>query len=539
MKLIVFISILFLAHVGYSQKSTVFFHIDKITVKKKVVQDSTNFKRYEQKAIDQFRLNGYLGIALKDSVVKNNGTHYYYSYSHKFSKVVLETTFGKKQKIKSNRTKDFVNAVTTLDESIKQLENNGYPFAKINFIEQIEDGDKLTLKYEIDSGDFFFIDKIHLKSQDKFHDKTIFNLIDLHVGEKYNEKKLANINNLLSASGMYNLSRPIEVLFKPGKAEVFIYFKRKRSSTGDGYIGFQQDQITQKLALNGFLNFRLLNAFNHAEVIHADWKSNPDKTQNGHLKVAYPFLFNTPLGIGGELDIRKQDSTFIRTDLSFNLSYYHPLARFTIFNQLESSDTLRVAPPNFRSYRKNTIGATAELIAPVLSNAPWYHPRIHLMGGFFNYRNDTLDDGNQKINNSKYTIEYSHSIDFLKFFRLNNRIQFQGLTSNITLARNELVYFGGLRSVRGFYELELSGNDIWSIMNEVEFRPVDLFSIFLLYDFSSFQSNGHHITNSYGVGFSFNAENYALEIVVANGVLDNNPFQFSNTKIHIGFRSTF
>ena len=122
---------------------------------------------------------------------------------------------------------------------------------------------------------------------------------------------------------------------------------------------------------------------------------------------------------------------------------------------------------------------------------------------------------------------------------MNNTIQFQGLTSNISLSRNELIYFGGLKSIRGFYELELSGNDIWSFINEIEFRPIELISIFLLYDYSSYQNSGHHYTNSFGFGFALRAKTNALEIVVANGVLDNNPLDFANTKIHIGFRSSF
>ena len=320
---------------------------------------------------------------------------------------------------------------------------------------------------------------------------------------------------------------------------MFIYFQKEKSSTADGYVGFQQNQISKKLALNGFINFQLYNAFNRAEMLDLRWKSNPDKTQNGYVNVSFPFLFNTPLGIGGNLDIRKQDTTFLRTDLSFNLSYYHPLVKVTIYDQLERSDTLRIAPPNFRSYRKNTIGATVHFSAPTIERAPFYHPQLFLLGGFYNYRDDTIDDNKQKISNSKYEIRYSHSIDFLKYFRLNNTAQFQGLTSNISLARNELVYFGGLRSVRGFYELELSGNDVWAFMNEIEFRPAGLFSIFALYDYSTFHYNGQHHTNSVGIGFALKNETYGLEIVVANGILDNNPFQISNTKIHLGFRSVF
>lgn len=534
-------TILFLtAFTVFSQKSTVYFHLDKITIKEKIVKDSSRLKRYEDKAMEHFRLNGYVGIQLKDSTEKNSGTHYYYSFENRFKRIELKTRKGKKQKEYSSNSKDFISMLNELDDEIKHLENNGFPFAQIIFTNQEEDGETLRLNYEIDSGDFFIIDKINIKSQQKFHDKTILNLIGVDIGDKYNEDRIAAIGSLLSASKMYTLNRPVEVLFRKGKAELFVYITKERSSTADGYIGFQQDQITNRLVLNGYVNLQLYNSLHRAEIIDMNWKSNPDKTQNLKAQLAYPFLFNTPLGIGGQLDLRKQDSTFLRTDITLNLSYYHPFVKFSIFNQLESSSTLREsAPTTFRNYRKNTIGGSAHFRPPVINALPWYHPDLFLMGGFYSYRDDTIDDNKQKIANSKYQLRYKHSIDFLRFFHLNNTVQFQGLTSNIALSNNELIYFGGLRSVRGFYELELSGKDIWMFLNEIEFRPVELISIFLLYDRSAYQNDGFHFTNSYGLGFGLNGKTNSLEIIVANGVLDNNPFLLSNTKIHLGFRSSF
>jgi hypothetical protein len=524
----------------FGQKSTFYFHIDKISIKEKTVKDSTNFNRYQENALQQFKLNGYTGIQLKDSVIKNNGTHYYYSYTKKFDKIILNRSASKRRHQKTTRTKDYLSVLRAINKEIISLENNGYPFAKIKFTKQEEKKSILSLTYEIDSGDFFFIDKIHIKSQSKFHDKTIFNLIGINVGDKYDESEIVAIETLLLTSTLYKITRPVEVLFRKGKAELYIFIEKEKSSTADGYIGFQQDQMTNKLVLNGYINLQLNNSLNRAEIIDMNWKSNPDKTQNLKAKLEYPFLFNSPLGIGGAIDLRKQDSTFLRTDITLNLSYYHPYARFKIFDQIESSSTLRnTAPAEYRDYSKNTIGASAHFIAPKINALSFYHPQLFLMGGIYNYRNDTIDDNKQKISNSKFEVGYKHSIDFLKYFHLNNSLVYKGLTSNITLSQNEMIYFGGLRSVRGFYELELSAKDAWMLLNEIEFRPIDLLSIFLLYDYSSYHGNGYHQTNSFGFGFSLNSKSNAIEIIVANGVLDQNPFDLTNTKIHIGFKSSF
>ena len=199
--------------------------------------------------------------------------------------------------------------------------------------------------------------------------------------------------------------------------------KKKKSSNADGFVGFQQDQLTNKLVLNGYINLQLYNSFNRAEIIDMHWKSNPDKTQNFHALFEYPYLFNTPLGVGSKLELRKQDSTFLRTDITLNLSYNHPIAKFTVFDQIESSTTLREsAPAIYRNYAKNTIGATAWIRPPQINSLPFYHPEFYLLGGFYNYRQDTIDDNKQKISNSKYQIRYSHKIDFLKFFHLTKHL---------------------------------------------------------------------------------------------------------------------
>ena len=524
----------------YSQVSTnLYFHLDKITIKEKTVLDSTiNYSKYFTKAMNEFALSGYVGIAPIDTITKSNGTHYYFKANKKFDKIILENT--NKVKNSSSNTSSFLNAEKALNSEIKFLENNGYPFAEINITDQLEKDNVLTLKYQIDSGVAYKIDKIHIKSENKIHDKTLFNIIGIRPGDDYNEKKIANIPDLLSASKLYKIVRPSQILFTSKSAELYLYIAKEKSSNADGYIGFQQDQQTKKLALNGYINLQLYNSFNRAEIIDLRWKSNPDKTQDFRGKIEYPYLFSTPLGIGTQLELRKQDSTFLRTDIIFNLSYNHPIAKFTVFDQIESSSVLRKsAPVEYRNYRKNTIGASLLLKPPKIQIAPFYHPEIFLLGGFYNYRDDTIDDNKSKITNRKYEIGYAHKIDFLKSFHLNNTIQFQGLSSSLTLSRNELVYFGGLNSVRGFYELELSGNDVWIFKNEIEFTPIELLSIFVLYDYSTFKLNGQHHTNSAGFGFGLNNKNTRLEIVVANGVLDSNPLDFTNTKIHLGFKSTF
>lgn len=539
MRSTLFIIIIVCASFGYAQGSgTIYYHLDKITIKQKSSKDSTRRKKAEEYAIANFRLNGYTGVSLRDSTVKRNNVHYYYNYQNQFKKIHL---FEKGKKLKSVYTgKNLLLTIDRINKRIKELENNGYPFAQLKVIDQKEEDNTLSLTYKIDSGDFFIIDKIHIKSKSQFHEKTILNTIGIKPGDTYNEEKIRATQAIFNSTNLYSLTRSTEVLFKKGKAELYIYIEKKKSSDADGYVGFQQDRITERLVLNGYINLQLENAFNRAEKIRLNWRNNPDQTQELKTILELPFLFGSPLGIGTNIDLQKQDTSFVRSDLLFELIYRNPQFRVSLFDQIENSSTITSEPiPGFRDFSKNTIGISVQYRPFLNEKLKFYHPKLTLTGGVFNYRADTLDDNKRKISNNKYLLKYEHQVDFLRFFHLNNSIQYEGLSSSVGLSRNEFIFFGGLQSVRGFYELELAGRNNWIIRNEVEFKPIELLSIKVLYDYSNFNNEIQNFTHSFGAGFGLTNNSSQLEIIIANGRLNNNPIDLPDTKVHIGFKSSF
>mgnify|MGYP000344957209 FL=1 len=517
---------------------TIFYHLDKLSVKSKVTNDSTRKLLNYDDAINQFKMNGYLGIQPSDTIIKKGSIHYYFSYENKFKRVALIETGRKRNRVSVQ--KNLHRTIEEINAKITQLENNGFPFARLEIIKQEEREQQLNLTYRIDSGSYFIIDKIHIKSKTDFNEKTVLSIMGIKPGEPYNEEKIRNLKAIFQNTAIYNTPRAPELLFKQGVAELYVYIEKKKSSSADGYVGFQQDKVSERLVLNGFINLELKNALNRAETIHLNWKNNPDKTQDLKTIVEYPYLFGSPVGIGANIDLQKQDTSFVRSDLLFELIYRNPQFRIAIFDQIESSSTISAVPiAGFRDFSKNTIGMSVQYRPFLPEKLSFYHPQFTVSGGIFNYRADTLDDETRKIANNKYLLKYEHSIDFLKYFHLNNSLQYQGLTSSINLSRNEFIYFGGLQSVRGFYELELAGRENWILRNEIEFRPIELLSLKVLYDYSNFRGDNKNYTHSAGVGFGLINNSSQLEIIVANGVLNNNPFALSDTKVHIGFKSNF
>lgn len=523
------------------QISSVYFHLDKLTLKHKILSDSLGYSHYKTQALESFALSGYTGVTQSDSLLKGKDLHLYFSYIKRFDKILLiPDSLGTDRRRDILSSSGFSATQNDINDVLNQLENSGYPFSKFVVTYSEEKEDRLLLSYHIDSGMFFIIDKITIRSKEKFHEPTILNIVNLEAGETYNEEKIAAADELLKASGLYRAIRPAEVVFRNGKAEVFLYIERENASDADGYVGFQQDKTSGRLALNGFFHVSLKNAFHRSESILIHWKNNPSKTQNLNLKFEYPYVLKTPIGIGARLNLQKQDSSFVRADSYFDLSYLNPYYRVGIYYQLESSTTLlQTTNLNFRDYKKSTIGVSGILKPFFTDQAEFYHPQFAVSAGFFNYRSDSVEQVNSASYNLKYLFRYAHVIDFLRYFHLNNSIQFEGLSASNALSRNELIFFGGLNSLRGFYELELTGNDVVLINNEIEFAPVESLSMKILYDYASWQNAGSNSAQAVGFGFSFLAGNIRLELIIANGWENQNPLLITNTKIHLGFKSNF
>jgi hypothetical protein len=525
--------ILLFSSIIYGQKKyTIEFQLNKSSDKYTSTSDSIDFNAFKIKAITKFKMQGYVGISIIDSVVELNKTVYILESEQRIKKIVLE----------SQNKKDVTNIENTyksINNKIISLENNGYPFAKINITNERLEDNNLFLAYEIDSGSYFNIEKIHLKSESPFDQKTILNLINLHTDEPYNESKLKKIKLLLESSKLYNLIRSPEVVFINNTAEVYIYFSKIKSSSADGYVGLLQDKNTQKLSLNGYINLKLVNALNRAELLNLNWRSSPDKTQNLIVNFEFPYLFNSPFGINSDLNLQKQDSTFIKSNANFGLSYRHDFYEIGIFNQIENSTLLNQTNNiDFRTYSKNTIGTKLKLKPFFTNQLSFYSPTLETSIGFFNIKSDSIKQSTNS-GNVNYMASLTQKFKFLNYFTFTNSISHSGLKSTYNLSRNELIYFGGLKSVRGFYELELVGNNITTILNEIEYQPLPILSFKAIYDYSNFKFPNTIYTNSLGFGFGLVSDNSKLEIIVANGKVNDNPFDVNNTKIHIGFTSNF
>ncbi len=523
------ICLVILTGVYGQNKSTIYFHIDKQTYKEKVNPPKDAISQIKKRVLTKLYLSGYTGLSIKDSTLKKGNWHYEVQYKSHFKSVELRSDHDQSQTSLST-------TLTTINDILTDLENDGYPFAEVKIDAFDEEKEQLVIHYSIDSGQRYIISEIHLKSNDDFNEKTLLNIIDIKQGDLYNESKIKNLNQVIVNNDLYALLRAPELLFRPDKVELFIYFEKKKSSNAEGFIGFQQNAVSQRLELNGYIDFVLKNALNRAEFLQFNWKSNPDKSQNLLIDFRYPYLLNLPLGIAANTNIQKQDTTFLRTAFHGSLQYLTPYYTTGFFAQLDNSFLLNdVILSDFRPFRKNTFGLESTF---KYYNLKKYKPTFYFKVGLFNYESDSLESA-ASTSNLLVELQLNQDYQISGPFFFHSSLNFKQLNASYQTSRNELFYFGGLNTVRGFYELELNGNTVFYALNSIEFKPVSLLSFQLIYDYSQFHSSGFFRTHSFGFGFNLKNNNNALSFIIANGMVNDNPFDLSSTKLHIGLVSNF
>ncbi len=356
----------------------------------------------------------------------------------------------------------------------------------------------------------------------------------------FSKKKLANISKLINVLPFASETKPPEVLFTNDSTIVYLYLKKKISNKFDGLIGFTSKENGNGILFNGYLDLSLHNIFDGGESFSIYWKNNGNERQVFNLSTTIPYIFNSRFSPKIELDIYKQDSTYINTKTKFSVPYTlnekHALG---ISLQTENSSNLLTNNNSNDIDNYNTVfyGINYNFI---LSNKHILFPTK------FNLFGEVLF-GQRKVENS---ISTSQSILYLKanyLWSLNfkNHIFFQNESSiflSDNMLTNELFRIGGVNSIRGFNEESIFASTYSYFNIEYRFNANNSSYFYSITDVGYIDSE---VTNqssqiySLGLGYAFTTKLGLLNFSYAVGKFSNLPFDISNSRFHIKIISFF
>ena len=496
----------------------------------------------------KFELLGYLNNRL-DSLVERDSlytAHFNLGKSTKAirifydSGIIAEKTIGSFAKKVTDQyvETNIANLPTLMHQFVSHFENQGKSFTRI-FLSNIAINENiLTAILNIETSNRRNVDRIIIKGYENFPKTYLKHFFDLDSKTIFSTQKIKAISERTKALNFVSELKPPEVLFTKDSTYLYLYLKKEKANRFDGLVGFTSDETRNSLNFNGYLDVQLANILNSGESIRLNWRNNGDERQVFNFGFELPYIFQSPFTPELALDIYKQDSTFINTNLDFKVSYLlNYRNRIGLVLNTNSSDNLLDNPiegvENF-----SAIHYGVDYDFKVLNNSSLFPVKLYL--------NASATLGNRKyegITGSQSQLQFKGH--YLWSFNRNNHLFLQNETALLNsddYLTNELYRIGGVNSIRGFNEESIFAS-LYTIMNlEYRFSPNDnsyLYSISdIAYTRNALNQTSEQIL-SLGAGYAFRLNFGLLNLSYAIGKFDDQDFDFNNSRFHLKIVSFF
>lgn len=504
-------------------------------------QNLKTLKEELKKHYQQLNYHGYYNYTIDSTTTKNQLTTQYITYHTKTDSIIISAPIQKNNIFKNLKfplktTPEKIN--TTLKNLTSLLDQNNQPFTNIKLTNHHTKNNILKTQLEITTAQLRKIDTVIIQGYENFPK----NFISKYAGIKKNtpfsktkiEKKAASLNNL----PFINQIKSPEILFTKDSTSLYLYLTKKNNNYFDGYVGFASNEETGKLQFNGTINLNLTNNLNYGEQLNIYWKNNGEQQSNFTATIKLPYLFNTPITTTTSLNIFRQDSTFSNTTFNITADYTinHKNTIGLFLRTSNSSNNTDTSSENINNYQKTIYGITYTNQQPYTLNPLLQTHAITISAGL-GKRNTKDTQTNQILIESEAF--YQYSINNTNKLFLQNTIKFLDSKNYYT---NELFYFGGINSIRGYDENSLSAN-FYNVLN-FEYRKIISQKIYIhsITDYSHFYnqiSSQKKDLFSVGLGLGILNKNSLFKINYASKINNKETQILNNSKIHVSYSTFF
>jgi outer membrane protein assembly factor BamA len=444
------------------------------------------------------------------------------------------------------------------EKLLTYYENRGYPFAS-TYMEGVNiSGDRVSGQIRVRPYDLFLVDSLHIKGEVKVHPSYMRKLTGISPGDPYNEENIRKISSRIRESLFLKEIRPFELEFFKGGVDVYTYLEKTRSSQFNGIIGVLPGHSkTGKVQVTGEVDLLLLNSFGRGESLYFGWNSLEPQSQELDVQMAYPYIFNSNIGVGFTFDLIKQDTSYLNLNPVLDLRFYLGGSSYlTAFIDHFSSSIISksglenavVLPPQ-ADVTSNLYGFGvyySSLDYSLNPSAGWDIDASLGIGSKIIRKNSAISElAYEGVDLNTTKIQSTAIISFYQplagsfVLHLSTRA---GLLRNDHLFENELFRLGGINSLRGLEENSVYASSYWTGTIETKFLFDQGSAMFLFFD-GGYYERADDFTSDYPIGFGAGLQlRTAAGIFMLNYALGrqfNNPINIGEAKIHIGYLNRF
>jgi len=433
---------------------------------------------------------------------------------------------------------------TKINNWVSLMNNNGFPFAEINFENTAIDQNNFQIKCQLKSGPLVKIDTLITPELSKKEWNLIYKASNLKIGNRFNLNQINDVSKNLKNTGYVKELKPAAYEFINDLAHIYIYAEPVSKNSLNGLIGVQPDnegnvQFTGNVALN------LLNSLKFGETVNINWRRMFNASQNLITEINLPYILNSEFGLIGGVDMIKKDTSFFNLKGGFELNY-KVKNNFSAGILLTLNNSTNLSGIEYSSTSTNSFGFTFKFNQLDRINNPSKGLSV-ISDLSYGWKESFNTDS---INNNSYrTPNFSANLKLVSYTRLKKKATIKlGVTAatiqNEILFENEFARIGGYKTIRGFDEETIYTSSF--LLSNIELRYLfdENSNIFLFSDFALTESKTallaeDQLYNSIGFGSNIAMNNGVLTIIYGLGRKMEDKFLLRTGKIHLGFTSFF
>ncbi len=571
---IFFYVIIFLMHTNTSAQSIVLKTtvVDSVNISK-IISLKSNFKtkkecvQYIHQIPVTLQAKGFATANIDSVIEEENGFNIKLFVGKKWQWGNLNLSDDLKQQTIFNR-----NDISALPETIlNYYENNGYPFAQLSFDSVQILNNNIHASLKVNKGILYRMDSIKVYGKLSLNNKFLQQHLNLPNNDLYSTEKLRRISAKLKELPYLREFKSWDVLMLGSSYLVNLYLEPVNQNKLDAIVGFlpNNNQTNGSLLFTVDAKLNLLNAFARGEQIALNWQQIQPQSPRIDLLYHQPFVFNSKFGLSLNFNLYKRDSAFLNinsgigVDVNVSKKSSIKISLNNISSRIIEPDTLQIIAlkklPDILDMNISNIG-----VAYVYNNTLGL-TNIKRRGFDFGIQSNF---GQKKINknntisniksgginfNSLYdsiatnTYQVKAKVSITKYSSigkqtvLKNSLQY-GLLLSANYQQNELFQIGGFKLLRGFDEENIFTNQYLVSSNEIRFLFNNDSYFFGFTDIGFTENKISQKSNSFiggGLGLALATKQGLLNVSFAVGKRNDLPFNFKESKIHIGIISNF
>ncbi|MGQ9846657.1 MAG: BamA/TamA family outer membrane protein [Bacteroidales bacterium] len=441
----------------------------------------------------------------------------------------------------------FAKSQRFFEQYLVRYENEGFPFVEMILDSiNVTNSDTLYLFYRLLKNKYFTFDSLDIIGNNIVSKNFLAVYTGIIPGSKYEEKKIKRFERLINELVFVREKKKSDLYFIDSKAKLRIYLDKQSANNFSGLIGISNGEKNQ-LMFNGDLAVSLNNIFKHAEIFNIAWKRNNDQSQRLDLSFAYPYLFNTPVGLMTKFNLHKQDSSYLNSQLRGGLMFYtQGFNGMSVYYEQRQTSVLKYNVSNLASINNNLIGLNFiynRLNQLVLPDKGYFFTIDMAYGRRSLLKTSQIPDSVFQLlsQNHEQWRGTSSIITFIPLMRpFFIKLKCEGATLSSSNFKNELFRLGGSQSIRGFDEESLYASSYLLISGEWRMSLDNATQLFAFYDKLIYRSFIYS-DNPWGMGLGaeINTSAGLFFISYALGSQFNQSLSLRNSKIHFGYKNRF